>query len=329
MDSAVGLGQIEEQDRKRQRRKRGRKGGEAESGVWYPRWFWPSFAAPAIVWMILLFLGSLYVVVALAFGTVDQIFRNPLPVYEPWWWSITPFKVALGRLFGVGGASAFWFPVFVRTFVYVGIASAICLVLGYAVAYYVARYGGKRKVLYLVLLISPFWISYLMRIFAWQNLLQPDGYINKILGWLPFVGPVNWLEGKPVTVIFGLVYGYIPYMILPLYAQLDRINQSLLEAGRDLGASPRETFFRVTLPLSRQAILAGLIIVSLPMFGDYYTNNLLGGSNTTMFGNLIDDAVGQVGQGPLAGSLVIILMIMLIIPMMYYLRSTKRAAEAA
>jgi len=118
-------------------------------------------------------------------------------------------------------------------------------------------------------------------------------------------------------------------MILPLYAQLDRINQSLLEAGRDLGASPRETFFRVTLPLSRQAILAGLIIVSLPMFGDYYTNNLLGGSNTTMFGNLIDDAVGQVGQGPLAGSLVIILMILLIIPMMYYLRSTNRAAEAA
>ena len=328
MDSAVGLGQVEEQDPRRKKR-RERRAERNASGVWYPKWFWPAFAAPAAIWMILLFLVSLYVVISLAFGTSDLIFRNPLPVYEPWWWSATPFKVALGRLFGVGGVSAFWFPVFVRTFVFVGVASLICLVIGYAVAYYVARYGGRRKVMYLVLLISPFWISYLMRIFAWQNLLQPDGYINKFLAWLPFAQPVNWLEGKPVTVILGLVYGYIPYMILPLYAQLDRINQSLLEAGRDLGASPRETFVRVTLPLSRQAILAGLIIVSLPMFGDYYTNNLLGGARTTMFGNLIDDAVGQSGQGPLAGSLVLILMVLLIIPMMYYLRSTNRAASQA
>ena len=165
----------------------------------------------------------------------------------------------------------------IRTFLYVGVASLICVVLGYAVAYYMARYGGKRKILFLVLLVSPFWISYLMRIFAWQSLLQLDGYVNRILEWLHIISvPVDWLGGKPITVILALVYGYIPYMILPLYGQLDRINQSLLEAGRDLGASPARTFRRVTLPLSRQAILAGIVIVTLPMFGDYYTNNLLG-----------------------------------------------------
>ena len=113
-----------------------------------------------------------------------------------------------------------------------------------------------------------------------------------------------------------------------LFGSLDRINQSLLEAGRDLGGSPYETFRRVTLPLSRPAILAGLVIVSLPMFGDYYTNNLLGTTQTSMFGNLIDNAVTQAGRGPEAGSLVIILMIIVIVPMLYYLHETKRAAEA-
>ena len=98
--------------------------------------------------------------------------------------------------------------------------------------------------------------------------------------------------------ILGLVYGYIPFMILPLFGSLDRINQSMLEAGRDLGGSPFQTFWRVTLPLSRPAILAGLVIVSLPMFGDYYTNDLLGTTQTSMFGNLIDNAVTRQAGGP-------------------------------
>ncbi len=182
----------------------------------------------------------------------------------------------------------------------------------------------------LILLVSPFWISYLMRIYAWQSLLQQDGYINDILRALHLIGqPVNWLDGRSITVILGLVYGYIPYMILPLFGSLDRIDQSLLEAGRDLGASGFSTFRRVTLPQSKPAILAGLVIVALPMFGDYYTVNLLGSTRTAMFGNLIDNAVTNAGQGPEAGSLVLILMVIVIVPMLYYLRETKRAAEAA
>ena len=181
----------------------------------------------------------------------------------------------------------------------------------------------------LILLVSPFWISYLMRIYAWQSLLQTDGFVNDILTAIGVVGePVNWLAGKPITVIMGLVYGYIPFMILPLFGSLDRINQSLLEAGRDLGGNSFQTFRRVTLPLSRSAILAGLVIVSLPMFGDYYTNNLLGSQNTSMFGNLIDSAVTEAGRGPEAGSLVLVLMVIVIVPMLYYLRETRRAAEA-
>jgi spermidine/putrescine transport system permease protein len=135
----------------------------------------------------------------------------------------------------------------------------------------------------------------------------------------------GWLEGQPLTVVLGLVYGYIPYMILPLYGFLDRIDVAQVEAGRDLGAGPIRTFLRVTLPLSRPAILAGLVIVSLPMFGDYYTNNLLSNSpRTTMIGNILDDSINTSGQGPEGAVFTLVLMAILIVPMAYYLRSTNR-----
>ena len=219
-------------------------------------------------------------------------------------------------------------PALIRTFEYVFAASAICLVLGYAVAYFTARYATRYKGLILILLISPFWISYLMRIYAWQGLLDTGGAINWLLSPVG-LGDVRWLEGKSITIILGLVYGYIPFMILPLYASLDRIQESLLEAGRDLGASGSQTFWRVTLPLSRPAILAGLVIVTLPMFGDYYTNDLLGSTNTSMFGNLIATQREQNGGATRMASLVLILAVIVLVPMLYYIRETRRQAEQA
>jgi spermidine/putrescine transport system permease protein len=271
------------------------------------------------VYLVVFFVLPLYVILSVAFGTVDPTFQSAVPIYQPWFWSSRYVTLVVGDAFGYQRG------VYVRTFIYVFVASLICVFIAYAVAYYVARFGGKRKGLFLTLLIAPFFVSYLMRMLAWINLLQPDGYINKVLGWIPLAPHnVNWLGGYPVTLVLGLVYGYIPYMILPFYGFLDRIQQSLLEAGRDLGASPARTFVRITLPLSRQAILAGVVIVSLPMFGDYYTHDLLSPSpKTTMVGNLLDSAVHSTGQGPQAAVLVFILMILLLVPMGYYLRSTS------
>jgi spermidine/putrescine transport system permease protein len=217
-------------------------------------------------------------------------------------------------------------PTFIRTFEYVGAALVICLLIGYPVAYFIARHGGRWKNVLLIGLIAPFWISYLMRMLAWVNLLQDDGLVNKSLQFFHLMGaPKHWLEGQAITLILGLVYGYIPYMILPLYGALDRIDGSLLEAARDLGASSTRTFFRVTLPLSRQAILAGSVIVTLPMFGDYYTQDLLSSSpRTGMVGNLVDTAIGSPFVGR-AAALVVVMMVVLLIPMLYYLFSTARA----
>ena len=125
----------------------------------------------------------------------------------------------------------------VRTFVYVGIATVACLLIGYPVAYFIARHARRTKAFFLIAFIAPFWISYMMRMFAWVNLLQPDGYVNRILESFGVIGqPQLWLNGKPSTVIFGLIYGYVPFMILPLFGTLDRIERSTVEAARDLGA---------------------------------------------------------------------------------------------
>ena len=293
-----------------------------QQGAWYPRWFWPSFAAPAIVWQVVFFAASFYVILAVAFGTVD-FFRNPLPVFQPWWWDFGTFTEQVSRIFG-----GVYQQVYLRTFMYVIVASAVCLLIGYPIAYFVARYGGRRKGLFLGLLIMPFWISYLMRMYAWQSLLETDGFVNDLLTFLHVLqAPFGWLEGHGITVVMGLVYGYLPYLILPLYGQLDRINQSQLEAGRDLGASPSKTFWRVTLPLSKPGILAGLIIITLPMFGDYYTNALLSQSpRTTMIGNLIDYTYVTPGLAAEGASLVLTVVVILILPMLWYLRYTARAA---
>jgi putrescine transport system permease protein len=294
-------------------------------GVWYPRWFWPAFASPASAWLLVLFVVPFYVIMSVAFGTVDPIFRSPVPQWNPLKWDSGAMRFVLNQTFLRGGI---YQPAFIRTFVYVGTALVLCLLIGYPVAYYIARHGGRWKMVLLLLLIAPFWISYLMRMLAWVNLLSDDGLVNKVLLDLHLIAsPRHWLEGKGLTVILGLVYGYIPYMILPLFGALDRIDRSLIEAARDLGASPARTFFRVTLPLSKQAILAGVVIVTLPMFGDYYTADLLSSApRTTMVGNLVDHAINSPFVTR-AAALVLLMMVILIIPMLYYLYATSRATR--
>jgi ABC-type spermidine/putrescine transport system permease subunit I len=212
---------------------------------------------------------------------------------------------------------------------YVGIAAFVSLLIGYPAAYFVSRFAGRQKGILLGLLLAPFWVSYMMRMLAWIDLLQTDGYVNRILMDLHLVShPVVWLGGKASTVILGLVYGYIPYLILVLYAGLDRIDSSLIEAGRDLGLNRVRTFLRVTLPLSRQAILTGLLITVLPMVGDYFTNQMLSGAtNTAMIGNTIDQQLSTTTLQTQGASLSLMMLGVLVIPMLYYVIATNRASQ--
>ena len=290
--------------------------------------FWIALAAPGIIWLALLFIVPFYAVLAIAFGQLNALTESPIAQYNPLNWSSSNVINVFHDLIG---ATAFAAPITVRTVVYVAAASLLCLVIGYPAAYFVARFAGRRKGLFLVLLIAPFWISYMMRMLAWIDLLQTDGYVNRALIDLHLVSqPVDWLGGKPITVIFGLVYGYIPYLILVLYAGLDRIDPALIEAGRDLGLGRARTFIRVTLPLSRQPILTGLLITVLPMLGDYFTNQLLSGApNTSMIGNLIQGQLGTPGLQGQGAVLSLLLLLVLIVPMIYYVVATNRSSREA
>ena len=188
----------------------------------------------------------------------------------------------------------------------------------------------------LLLLVLPFWINYLMRMLAWINLLSPGGWGTRFLhdfgiealfeklGLLSQDG--GWLDGQASSVVIALVYGYIPYLILPLYAALDRIDQRHIEAARDLGASPFAAFRRVTLPLSIPGILAGTVLIALPMFGDYYTQDLISASpRTNMIGNQIDEFARQGSQKTVGAVLTMLLALVLLVLMFYYLRTTRRA----
>jgi putrescine transport system permease protein len=289
------------------------------------RGFWQAFATPGILWLIVLFVVPFYAIFAIAMGTRDPIFFAPVPVWNPLEWQTETFRDVIQNVFGGGPLQT----VLLRTTGYVAIASVLSLLIGYPVAYYIARHASRTKVILLVLLIAPFWISYLMRMLAWISLLDDNGLVNDILSRLGLIGaPINWLNGRPSTVILGLVYGYVPFLILPLFAAIDRIDQSQIEAARDLGASPGRTFLRVTLPLSRHGILAGTVIILLPMFGDYYTQDLLSANpRTSMFANQIVRMISSRTGGAEGAGLVIVLSMLLVIFMAYYLYSTAKASK--
>jgi spermidine/putrescine transport system permease protein len=298
------------------------------------RRLWGLLTLPGVAWLGAFFLFSFYAVASVGLGNVTELYQ-PVPHWNPIDWNVGYLWQAMQDVVP-GGRS--W-DVFVRTVIYVVVALILSLAIGYPVAYYTSRHAGRVRVLILVLLVLPFWISYLMRMFAWTNLLDSNGYAARFLGAISFDGLLralglldgtNWLGGQHITVIMALVYGYVPYLILPLYASLDRIDQRLIEAARDLGAPPVSAFWRVIVPLSKTGVMAGVVLIALPMFGDYYTPDLMSGSpRTSMLGNAIN---GYVQGGPdksLGASLTLLLAAFLLVFMLYYLRVLRRDQGAA
>jgi spermidine/putrescine transport system permease protein len=299
------------------------------------RWTWRLLALPGVAWLSLFFLVALYAVLAVAFGNQDTL-SQPVPFWNPLDWNV---GYVLEMLKNIWHGDQF-LTVSLRTIEFVVIAVGLSLLVGYPVAYFTARHAGRWKGLVLVALILPLWINYLMRMLAWINLLAPDGLgtrflhtfgIEKLFLTLGLLAePGGWLNGQPTTVILALAYGYLPFFILPLFVAIDRIDGRQIEAARDLGASPLSAFLRVTLPLSVPGILAGAVLIALPMFGDYYTADLVSSSTqTNMIGNQIDEFMRQGSEKVTGAALTLLLSVFLLVLMFYYLRTTRRAGTSA
>jgi putrescine transport system permease protein len=299
------------------------------------RWTWRLVALPGVVWLSVFFLAAFYAVLAVAFGNQDTL-SQPVPHWNPLDWNVGYVVDMFDNLFHGG---PFW-TVSLRTLEFVALAVVLSLLVGYPVAYFTARHAGRWKGAILLALILPLWINYLMRMLAWINLLAPDGIGSDVLHsvgieWLflqlgLLEEPGGWLNGQPTTVILALLYGYIPFFILPLFVAIDRIDGRQIDAARDLGASPASAFFRVTLPLSVPGILAGAVLITLPMFGDYYTADLVSASTqTNMIGNQIDEFMRQGSEKVTGAALTLLLSAFLLVLMLYYLRTTRRAGTSA
>jgi putrescine transport system permease protein len=216
---------------------------------------------------------------------------------------------------------------YLRSLVVAAISTAILLVIGYPIAYGMARLPQRWQAVAMMMVIVPFWTSFLIRIYAWINILQHDGLLNQVLLALHLVSsPVVWLSTDSAMYL-GIVYSYLPFMILPLYATLSKMDPALLEAASDLGASPRQAFWRVTFPLSLPGIGAGALLCFIPIVGEFVIPDLLAGSNSLMIGQTLWLEFFTNKDWPVASAIAVVLLLLLLAPLLLYERLQRRQLE--
>ncbi|MDX1979831.1 MAG: ABC transporter permease [Bryobacteraceae bacterium] len=263
--------------------------------------------APAGAMLGLLFLAPLGIIAAYSLMT-----RGPYGgVMGPW----TAENYA--RLF-----DPLYLSILLRSVVYAAVATAVCVFMGFPLALFISR-SGARKGLYLALVIVPFWTSFLVRTYAWMFLLRDTGLINTSLRMAGLIDQPLPLLYTPLAVMLGLVYGYLPFMVLPIFSTLERLDKSLLEAAADLGARPLDALFHITIPLAKPGILAGSLLVFISCLGAYLTPDLLGGGKTIMIGNVVQNQFTTSRDWPFGAALSLILMLAVMAMLMPLIRRDK------
>ena len=208
------------------------------------------------------------------------------------------------------------------------ISTLICLMIGFPIAYGMANAPKEWQPTLMLLVILPFWTSFLIRVYSLIGLLSQEGILNQILMWTGVVSEPLTILNTNIAVYIGIVYTYVPFMILPIYATLIKLDGSLLEAAEDLGCSRTEAFWRITIPLSKAGIIAGCFLVFIPALGEFVIPSLLGGSNTLMIGKVLFEEFFANRDWPVAGAVAVILLLILIIPIVLYQRNEQKIMEA-
>ena len=248
------------------------------------------FAVPYEVWMAIFVVAPIVIMVAYAFSSADGGFT-------------------LDNFVQMGGYTE----VFLRSFKLAIIATVICLLIGYPVSYLMSREGASFQRTAMVLIMLPMWMNFLLRTMAWQTLLEKNGVINSVLSFLHL--PSLNLINTPGAIILGMVYNFLPFMVLPIYNSLTKIDQNVINAARDLGANSVHTFFKITLPLSLPGVISGITMVFVPALTTFVISTLLGGSKILLIGNVIEQEFTQTGNWHLGSGLSMVLMLFIIVNM--------------
>lgn len=276
------------------------------------------------LWLIAFFLAPFFIVLKISIS--DPAIAQP--PYTPTW---DTWEAVLGHL---GNPSFENYAFLFSDWLYVGsyltslkiaaISTFFALLIAYPMAYGIARASPSWRPALLTLVILPFWTSFLIRVYAWIGILKTEGLLNGALLWLGLISEPMIIQFTPTAVYIGIVYSYLPFMILPLYASLEKLDGSLLEASADLGARPITSFWRITLPLSLPGIAAGCFLVFIPAVGEFVIPELLGGSSTQMIGRTLWSEFFQNRDWPIASSVAVLLLLILVVPIVIFQSMAKR-----
>jgi putrescine transport system permease protein len=288
----------------------------------------PLVCGVPLVWLLLFFLVPFLIVLKISFSEA----LLAMPPYAPllqW----THEHVLTIVLHLANYRFLFTDPLYGDSFLYsvkvAAISTLICLAVGYPMALAIARADEARRSVLLMLVILPFWTSFLLRVYAWIGLLNEDGVINNVLLALHVIKTPIAMVNTSFAVYVGIVYSYLPFMVLPLYSNLEKHDQTLLEAAADLGAPPWKAFLRVTWPLSIPGVIAGALLVFIPAVGEYVIPSLMGSPNQLMIGRVLSDEFFENRDWPVASAVAILVLIVLLGPIMIFQRYRSRELEAA
>jgi putrescine transport system permease protein len=284
------------------------------------------------LWMVLLFLVPFLFVLKISLSQTAIAQPPYLPVFDLTQ-GAAAIKAAFASLsldnFKLLFSDSLYLSSYLRSLVVAGVSTAILLLIGYPIAYGMARLAQRWQSVAMMLVIVPFWTSFLIRIYAWINILQHDGLLNKTLLGLHLISaPLVWLSTDSAMVL-GIVYSYLPFMILPLYATLAKMEPALLEAASDLGSSPLAAFWLVTFPLSLSGVGAGCLLCFIPIVGEFVIPDLLAGSNSMMIGQTLWLEFFTNRDWPVASAAAVVLLALLLVPLALYDRLQRRQLESA
>ena len=288
---------------------------------------WYVIAAPYL-WLLIFFLIPFFIVFKLSLSAL----ATAIPPYEPVFSWSTGIAEFISQLDFENYAFIFGDPLYVNAYLsslkIAAISTFITLLVAYPMAYGMARAPRSWQPTLLMLVILPFWTSFLIRIYAWIAILKPEGFLSMFLIKLGIISEPLQIMNTTTAVYIGIVYSYLPFMILPLYASLEKINPSLIEAAQDLGSQPWRAFWQITVPLSLPGVFAGCLLVFIPAVGEFVIPDLLGGSDTLMIGKTLWTEFFNNRDWPLSSAVAVILLLVLIVPIVFFQRQQEKVREA-
>ena len=222
---------------------------------------------------------------------------------------------------------ALYFNAYLSSVIIAGISTFLCLLVGYPIAYGMARAPTTLRPTLLMLVILPFWTSFLIRVYAWIGILKPEGLLNQALMGLNIIDEPLLIMNTHTAIFIGIVYSYLPFMVLPLYSSLEKMDYSLIEAAQDLGCRPISAFWKITFPLSLPGVIAGCLLVFIPAVGEFVIPDLLGGSQTLMIGKTLWNEFFANRDWPVSSAVAVILLLLLVVPIMFFQQAQAKAQE--